>query len=86
VSRAPALQFENYVEGSRSSNLLRYINHRRGSFKPLAKKPPRPVGEVHFAWEIAKKEVPAERPPKCLDEAYVIEDRPPVSRFMEEHR
>jgi len=86
VSTAPALQFENYVERQPEFQPAPVYQPQTWFVQPLAKKPPRPVGEVHVAWEIAKKEVPADRVPKCLDEAYVIEDRPAVARFMEEHR
>lgn len=82
---ALGFQFENYVERQPEFQPPLVNQPQTWFVQPPPKKPPRPA-EVHDAWESSKKEVPADRPTKSLDEAYVMQDRAAVAPFIEQHR
>jgi hypothetical protein len=80
------MQFENYTERQPEIKSAPVRQPQHWFVQPVAKKPPRPVGEVRVPWEIAKQEAKGDYATKGLDVAYVIDDRVTVAQFIIENR
>jgi hypothetical protein len=83
VSTAPRLQFANYLEAQPAFQPTPVHQPQEWVVQPTAKKPPCPVGPFN---EVVLGSVPLPKTTRGLDHAYVIEDRPAVTRFIEENR
>jgi hypothetical protein len=86
VITAPALGFANYVEDQPRYQPPPVIIQDWIQPPAHAKKPPRPAVQEGGIWETLRRCVPGGQAVRGLDDTYLIENRPVVSRFIEEHR
>ena len=91
MSTAPSCQFANFREAQPEFQPPPVYQPQDWYIQPTPKKPSRQVIQtVELFWETAnlvvQQHVLADRTPQGLDETYVLENRPEVTRFIEVHR
>ncbi len=91
MSTAPTCQFANFREAQPQFQPPPVYQPQDWSIQPTPEKPSSHlIQAVELFWEIAnpgvREHVLADRTTQGLDESYVLENRPEVTRFIEVHR